>query len=58
MIGNYTTAAKNAQHLSYSDTEEEIPASENLDQCHMFDNDIEKMPLFQPRGTQGTEPLY
>lgn len=58
IINNYTSGPQHAQQMNYSDTEEEIPASENMDQCHMFDNDIEKMPLFQPRGTQGTEPLY
>jgi hypothetical protein len=36
--------------LNFEDTEE-APGSEELDQCNMFDNDIDKMPLFQPRGT-------
>ena len=36
--------------LNFDDTEE-APGSEELDQCNMFDNDIDKMPLFQPRNT-------
>jgi len=47
-IGKLTP--KNVKMLNYDDTEE-APGSEDLDQCNMFDNDIEKMPLYQPRAT-------
>lgn len=35
--------------LNYEDTEE-LPDSENMDQCY-YDRDIEKQPLYQPRST-------
>jgi hypothetical protein len=36
---------RNINMLNFDDTEE-APGSEELDQCNMFDNDIDKMPLF------------
>jgi hypothetical protein len=36
---------RNIHMLNFEDTEE-APGSEDLDQCNMFDNDIDKMPLF------------
>jgi hypothetical protein len=38
--------------LNYDDTEE-MPSNEGMDKCHLFDMDIETLPLYQPRDTVG-----
>lgn len=40
--------------MNFDDTEE-APGSEDLDQCNLFDNDFDKMPLFQPRDTYDSQ---
>lgn len=39
-------------NLNYDDTEE-MPSNEGIDKCHLFDMDIETLPLYQPRDTVG-----
>lgn len=41
--------------LNYEDTEE-LPDSENMDQCY-YDRDIETQPLYQPRSTLNAHDL-
>jgi len=31
-----------------------MPSNEGIDKCHLFDMDIETLPLYQPRDTVGT----
>jgi len=33
------------QNLNYDDTEE-MPSNEGIDKCHLFDMDIETLPLY------------
>ena len=50
-----TESADTQTILNYEDTEE-LPDSENMDQCY-YDRDIEKQPLYQPRSTLNAHDL-